>query len=256
MNSRQKSSPFIMESMIDGVAWIVFNRPEQRNAISLEMWEEIPRALTRSRTAGARVVVFRGEGGAFASGADLAELAKLKTPEDARRLWTSIRSALNAVATFELPTIAMISGPCMGGGCLLASSCDFRFADPSARFCVPVAQLGITLDEDSIARLMTLVGRGVASEMLLTSAILTADRAEKVGLINLLVTADNLPNTVFFTCEQIKRNSAEAVGYLKRSIARIAARGSRTEDQTAIVNSYLSEDFRARVAQALGLKRD
>jgi enoyl-CoA hydratase len=216
------------------------------------MWDELPMLMQRCVDAGADAIVIRGEAGSFAAGADLMELAQLSTTQQATEHWNSIRNSLNAIAAFPLPTIAMIVGPCMGGGCLLAAACDLRFAEPGAKFSVPVAQLGITLDEANIARLISLVGRGIASEMLFTSKILTAERAQRIGLINEVVPSEDLIAVVQNAADQLKRNSSGAIAQLKQSIARVCERGPQLdEDQTSVAGSYMSEDFRRRVAKVV-----
>lgn len=241
----------IEATLDEEIGWITLNRPQLRNAISREMWDNIPRALQSLKDAGARVVIFRGEGDAFASGADLAELSSLDSKEKAKEHWMSIRDALNAVAAFELPTIAMIVGPCMGGGCLLAVACDMRFCDTTARFSVPVAQLGIFLDEDNIVRLVDLVGRGVAAELLFSGNVISASRAREVGLVNAMLPVVQLDGVVTGMAEDIKRSVDSSVIQIKRALATICQRGRVEEDQGSIIASYLSDDFRARVARAL-----
>jgi enoyl-CoA hydratase len=233
------------------IGWIVLNRPQVKNAISREMWEAIPRALRSLQEAGARVVIFRGEGESFAAGADLAELSKIDSKETARDHWLAIRDSLNAVASFELPTIAMIVGPCMGGGCLLAAACDMRFCEPNARFSVPVAQLGIALDHDNIARLISIMGKGIAEEMLFTGNIMSASRAQAVGLVNGMVPVAGLDRAVMSVAEEIKRSSPTSIKQIKTAIADVCQRGRVEQDQEPLVASYLSDDFRTRVAKAL-----
>lgn len=237
---------------LDGeIGWIVLNRPQFRNAISLQMWDSIPRALSSLKEAGARVVVFRGEGEAFASGADLTELSLLDSPEKALEHWMSIRLALNAVANFELPTIAMVVGPCMGGGCLLAAACDLRYCDSTARFSVPIAQLGIWLDGDNVARLVSLVGRSVATEMLFSANVIAASRAQDIGLVNGMVPVVQLDRVVTAMAENIIRNVPASITQSKRAIAAICQQGRVEEDQESVVASYLSDEFRTRVTRAL-----
>lgn len=244
----------IATSLDDGIGWITINRPSVRNALSRQMWDAVPKALGELHRDGARVVIFRGEGDCFSAGADLAELAAIATPSEARALWTSIRGALNAVALFELPTIAMIVGSCMGGGCLLACACDMRFCDASARFAIPVAQLGIKLDQDSIARLINIVGRGVASELLLTASTISSEQAAAVGLVNRISPMPQLEKYVLGIANDIKRNSPASIAQTKRAIAQICQRGRVEEDQESVIAGYLSDEFRERVGKALSRK--
>lgn len=238
----------------DSIGWININRPSARNALSRQMWDALPSALASLQREGARVVIFRGEGDCFSAGADLTELAELNTVEAAREHWGSIRNALNAVATFELPTIAMIIGSCMGGGCLLACACDMRFCDASARFSIPVAQLGITLDEDNLARLINVVGRGAASELLFTAGTISSGHAEAMGLVNSVVPMPQLEKLITGIATDIKRNSPASIIQTKRAMAQICQRGRVEEDQASVVASYLSDEFRQRIGKALSRK--
>lgn len=247
-NSKSKDQPEFSFAVEEEVGWIVFNRPQVRNAISREIWDAIPGALNELQTQGARLIVFRGEGGAFAAGADLSELTTLKTEQEAAEHWGSIRRALNAVASCEIPTIAKVNGPCMGGGCLLALACDLRFGADDVVMSVPIAQLGIQLDHDNIERLIAVVGRGIASEMLFTGAEVRAQRAMQIGLLNGYDT--DLPAAV----KHIKRNSSASIRAAKCAITQICQRGRVDDDQGPVVASYLSEDTQQRVARALSRK--
>jgi enoyl-CoA hydratase len=241
----------ILTQVEQQIGWLSLNRPAMRNAISKSMWDSIPAAITAMRAEGARVVIFQGEGGAFAAGADLTELQGLRTDSEARDHWLSIRTALNAVAACELPTIAMIQGACMGGGCLLAAACDLRLCEPSASFSVPVAQLGIILDDDNISRLLSLVGRGGAAEMLLTAGVIDASRAEQLGLVNRVVPPQDLKAETVRTALRILANADGALRHTKRAIMNLSNGLAGGQSQSAMIASYLSDEFRKRVSGAL-----
>jgi enoyl-CoA hydratase/carnithine racemase len=241
----------ILRRVENKVGWIGLNRPSTRNAISKTMWEELPSALTALQNEGARVIVFEGEGDVFCAGADLVELQALNSKDAAREHWLAIRNALNMVARFELPTIAMIHGPCMGGGCLLACACDLRYCSSEARFSVPVAQLGILLDDDNIARMISLIGRGFTAEMLFTAAPIDARRAELMGLVNASVATGDLRETVLEAAAGIVRNVPGAMAKTKRRINALSDVLVAEQDQTPMIESYLSDEFRSRVSKAL-----
>lgn len=241
----------IKAAVTDEVGLIRIDRPDFRNALSRAMWDEIPASLAKVRRAGAKVIVITGGAEAFAAGADLTELELIQTEEQARAAWTSIHGALNAVASCELPVIAQISGPCMGGGCLLAIACDLRYCEPGAKFTIPVAQLGIVLDAGNVARLASLVGRGVAAEMLMTACALDAHSAERVGLVNKVFPADDLATFVAGIASQIKANNGDSIRAAKRDLARIVKQASGDEDHSEVIASYLSPDFSLRVGKAL-----
>ena len=157
---------FIRYELKELVGLVFIDRPEFRNALSTAMWRALPVVLDSLKTSGARAIVLGGAGGAFASGADLTELKELRTSEQANEFWSAIEDCLNFVSNFSLPVVAMIDGACVGGGCLLASACDLRYASERATFAVPVARLGIILDDASIARLVSILGDSFTRQML------------------------------------------------------------------------------------------
>jgi enoyl-CoA hydratase/carnithine racemase len=210
------------------------------------MWNEIPSALERFRHDGARVIAFTGMGTSFASGADLFELEKIETEADARDQWLSIKKSLDFVWRFPLPTIAMVNGPCIGGGCLLSLACDMRFAAENAIFGIPVAKLGIVLDDENIFRLTRLVGQSLAAEMLFSAGTISGARALDAGLVNELLSPEKLENQVFAVARMIAATSQQSIEASKRSLHRADESGC-AGNESEVVGSYLSDDFRNRI---------
>jgi len=126
-------------------AHLVLNRPEKRNALNGVMWAAIPGLLAEAAADdGVRVLVLRGAGGAFAAGADISEFEQVyATPDSAAAYSRSIAEALDALAAFAKPTLAMIDGACVGGGCGLALACDLRFAAQGSKFGITPGKLGL-----------------------------------------------------------------------------------------------------------------
>ena len=143
----------------------------------------------------------------------------------------------------------------MGGGCLMAMACDLRYAASTARFSIPVGKLGIVLDDSNILRLMSLVGPAIASELLYTGMSISAADAEAVGLINRALDISELPQFVNEVCNSICENGQASVFEAKCSIARILSHAhpegalASFDDQSRVVESYLSHDFQARISQ-------
>lgn len=248
-------SSFINHYSKDGVGFIVFNRPESKNAITTDMWRSIPDLLDVFCRNQCSVIVLKGNGGVFAAGADLLELEALNTVQDAEDSWNAISNALMAVAECPVPTLAAIDGPCMGGGCLLSIACDFRYSTERSKFSVPIAKLGIVLDDGTIARLVALVGAGTAREMLLRAHVIDATQALRVGLINQCVDSlAELDALVEKATSEIVENSATSIEAARSSVNRICGLNvfPSVEDPSRIVESYLSADFRKRIAKALG----
>jgi enoyl-CoA hydratase/carnithine racemase len=233
-------------SLSDQIGLIRLNRPQFHNAISRSMWNEIPGALDRLQQDGAKVILFTGTGSSFASGADLFELEKIETETNARDQWLSIKQSLDYLWRFPLPTIAMINGPCIGGGCLLSLACDMRFAVENAIFAVPVAKLAIILDDENVFRLSRLVGQGMAAEMLFSASTISGARALAAGLVNSVLPPGELDNHVLSTARMIVANSQQSIQASKRSLRRAVESGC-TGNEQEVVGSYLSDDFKNRI---------
>ncbi len=255
MPERANLTEPIYTELSGSAGYIIINRPESQNAMTKTMWDSIVPALNDLKSLGANVIVIKGMGTAFCAGADLNELAQIEGEEAATAQWDSIKYALDELKAFALPTVAMINGACMGGGCLLAMACDLRYAAKAARFSIPVARLGIVLDDANILRLISLVGPAVASEMLYTGVSISSAEAEMVGLINRALDPEDLPLYINEICNAIGENGPASIFETKCSIARILSHAhpegalASFDDQSRVVESYLSEDFQARIRQ-------
>ena len=170
------------------LAWITFNRPERRNAVSMEMWQALPELVTRvAEDNDLRALLIRGAGEeAFISGADISQFGTVRS--DAVTTGEYDRAtghALASLATLEKPVIAMIQGICFGGGCSVAVMCDLRLGADDARFCIPAARLGIAYPvERGVERLVHIAGTPNATEILLTARVYNAEEAYHMGLVN------------------------------------------------------------------------
>jgi len=158
-------------------------RPERRNAIDHRSLDELHDGVRQAAESGLRALVLTGAENQFCSGADLKELEDLSFTE-------ALRRALDDLAGLPFPTVAAISGACMGLGLQLAVSCDLRLATPDARFAVPVAKLGLMVDHWTVQRLALGVGHSTARWMMLTAEQVTAQRAFELGFIHVLVEPD------------------------------------------------------------------
>jgi enoyl-CoA hydratase len=169
-----------------GVAVVTLDRPEARNAINLEVVNELHAALeTLGRDETLRVLILTGAGrAAFASGADIRELRERRADDALRGINSSL---FLAVERFPLPTIAAVNGYALGGGCELALACDLRVAGESSRFGQPEVGLGIIPAAGATYRLPRIIGAGRARELVLTGRIIDADEALAIGLVNRLV---------------------------------------------------------------------
>lgn len=210
------SSPIRVEQE-GAVATIVLARPEVRNAINLDMVEAMHHALGALEPRDdVHALVIRGEGGkAFASGADIAEL------RDRRRddAWRAINGALFArVERFPRPTVAAVTGFCLGGGCELALACDFRVAGASSRFGQPEVNLGIMAAAGGTRRLPALVGLAHARRLLYSGAVVDAVEALRIGLVDQVVPDEQVGAAVAALLAPILAAAPEAVRWTKAAM--------------------------------------
>jgi enoyl-CoA hydratase/carnithine racemase len=177
----------ILVARQDGIATITLNRPSQRNAMSHGMWQEVGRVCRELEgDDGVRVVILRGAGDeAFSAGANIKEFEELRSDSAKARRWSqAVEAAIEELAALSKPSIALIKGYCVGGGCELASFADLRIASESARFGVPAARLGISIGYHEMRRLVQLLGPGNTSYLLLSARNLDAQEALRIGLVN------------------------------------------------------------------------
>ena len=177
------------------IAEIFLNRPDKLNALNAEVWQGIVELFGQ---AGAddevKVVILRSSAPrAFAAGADISEFPIVHaTAESAGAYHDKIRTAYDAIATLNKPTIAMVRGVCFGGGCAIALNCDLRYADTTSRFCIPPARLGIAYSLLETKRLSDLIGPSRAKEMLMGAKVIDAQEALSIGLATRLFEPDEL----------------------------------------------------------------
>ena len=179
----------------DGIAIVVLNKPGSHNAISLRMYKRIPEVFDAlDADSAVKVVVVRGAGTrSFASGADISEFEEVRGSAAAAKAYNEhVANAEHALKRFTKPTIAMVHGYCIGGGCGLALACDLRFADERSRFGITPAKLGLVYSLESTKRLVDVVGPSRAKWILFSGQHVYADDALRLGLVDDLVPADDL----------------------------------------------------------------
>ena len=175
----------------DGIVQIRLNRPERLNALGMEMTVALAHAIADAIASHARVLLVRGTGRAFCAGADLKER---RTMDEATRLKhnRAINSAVDALAAAPMPTIAVINGLALGGGCEIALACDFRIAADDIQIGLTEARIGAIPGAGGTQRLPRLIGAARALELMLLGEPVSARRAEEIGLVSAAVAADEL----------------------------------------------------------------
>lgn len=191
------------------------DRPEVRNAIDQATIDEL-HALCAELEADPRILILTGEGGVFASGADIAQLRE-RTADDARAGINT--NAFLRVKQLPMPVIAAIDGWALGGGAELAFAADIRIATPGARFGNPETGLGIIAGAGASWRLREIVGEGRASELLLTGRIIDGAEALSIGLVTSVHEPDDLLDAAHAIADRIAANEPRATQWTKRAIA-------------------------------------
>lgn len=184
--------PAVLLEVADDVATLIIDRPEARNAISIETMSLMETALDKLEAAPPSVVVVRGSGDrVFVSGGDLKDLADLRTLDQAAAMSRRMRSVLDRFARLTSLTIAAINGHAIGGGAEVALACDLRIAADHVLIAFSQSQLAIMPAWGGIERLTTTVGRSQALSLLLTPRRLTAPEALAVRLVDEVVARDS-----------------------------------------------------------------
>jgi len=224
------------------IGWLVFNNPERRNAVSLDMWQAIPEVLGDFGADDAiRVVVLAGAGDkAFVSGADISQFEKLRSTAETVAHYDEIgEKAQTRLKNFDKPVIAMIRGYCIGGGLNIANLCDLRIAADDARFGIPAAKMGLGYRASSMKNLIDIVGKAAALEIMITARQFSAEEAKQMGLVHQVVPVAELEKTTREYCDMIAANAPLTM----RSAKRIIREVSRNDYDAAACQAWVKECF-------------
>jgi enoyl-CoA hydratase/carnithine racemase len=230
------------------VGFIVFDYKERRNAISYDMWVDIPRAVNElARDPSIRVVVLRGEGDvAFISGADISEFERTRSGEAAARYDAANERAFQSLSGLDKPLIAMIHGFCIGGGVAIALLADFRYAADDAVFAIPAAKLGLGYPASGLKSLMQVVGLSAAKEIFFTARRFNAKEAFERRLLNEVKPKAELEAFVKDVASKIGDNAPLTIRAAKiamRELTRSASERDVARIETSIKACYDSEDY-------------
>ena len=243
---------------IDGpIATVTLARTAARNALTWEMYDALVEACDAVPTAGARVVIIRGSDGAFSSGTDIAQFDQVRSGADGVAYERRLAHVIERLEAVEVPTIASIDGPAVGGGCALAVACDLRIAADTARLGVPVARtLGNCLSVENLARLVDLVGQGRALELMFTGRLVPAAEALAWGLVHRVVPAADLDAATRTLAGELASRATSTVATTKAMLRRLRAarRPAPGDCDDLIAACYASADFREGVT-AFAAKR-
>ena len=238
----------VVASVKDGVASVVVERPEAKNAMSFATYDALKLACWRFNDDPAiRVVTFRGGGKAFAARTDISEFLAFRTGEDGVDYEAMLEASLKAVEAIKVPTIAVIEGHAVGGGLMLAQACDIRIAAPDARFGVLVVRtLGNCLAARNLARLAGEFGGPRVCRMIYPAELIDAEEARSAGFLAKIVEREALDEAVAALCRQIAAYAPVALRTAKEQFRRLA-RGVQ-DDRDLMEASYASADFHEGLA--------
>jgi len=231
------------------VGHLMFNNPERRNAVSLDMWEAAAKILDGfARDSNVRVVVVSGAGGkAFVSGADISRFGDERATEEAiARYNAMVEKANTTFYEFPKPTIAMIRGYCIGGGVGLAVCCDLRICSDNSRFAVPAAKLGLGYGFTGIKRLSDLVGPAFAKEIFFTARQFDAEEARAMGLVNRVVPDAELEDYVRNYADTIAANApltVDAVKYIVGQVVKDESQRNLARAAEMVKKCFESKDY-------------
>lgn len=184
-------SEVVTYEVVDGVAVVTIDRPEVRNALSREVFEQLPRQAARAaEDDAAGAVLVRGVDGNLSSGLDVSMMGELAAEVD-HAFIAQLQDAFTAFEDLDKPTVALIEGWCLGGGIQLAAACHVRLVAPTARISVLERRWGLVPDLGGTWRLPRLVGQGRATELILTARTVDAEEALAIGLAEVAVGGDD-----------------------------------------------------------------
>jgi enoyl-CoA hydratase len=248
----------IVTEKVDRAFVITLNRPDKLNALNIELLQEVKSAVLSVQTdQEVRAIIITGSGSkAFAAGADIAEFANFNV-EQGSSMSRDGQEVMNSLETSSKPVIAAVNGFALGGGCELAMACHFRIASENAKFGQPEVNLGLPPGYGATQRLAQIVGKGVALEMLLTAKTIDANEAYRIGLVNSVVSQDELMATCLKTVSKISGKSPEAMDAVIQCVDDLY---NKTNDGfeseiNAFGTAFGSKDFKEGTTAFLGKQK-
>ena len=232
----------------DGVAYVSFNRPQARNALTFAMYERLAEICNNANDdRSIRAILMTGAGDkAFAAGTDISQFRTFDKEQDALDYEARIDRVMTAIERCRVPTVAAIHGACTGGGASIAACCDLRIASRTMKYGFPVARtLGNCLSMASYSRLVYLVGPSLVKDIVFRARLIEADEALAKGLINEL--CDDQASLVS-RAEEITRLVAShaplTLQATKEALLRLRPSIAHGEGNDLVLMCYMSQDFR------------
>jgi enoyl-CoA hydratase/carnithine racemase len=239
----------MIEILSEGpLARLRIRRPEKKNAFTEAMWRQLLAACDGWTTADARprVLLVEGEAGAFCAGADIEELATLMhDPAALAHNNAVVAQAQQALQALPFPTVALVDGPCFGGGFGLAAACDFRLGTPRSSFAVTPARLGLLYSVEDTRRVLALLGPSRTRRLLLRGERLDAATALAWGVLDAIVEPDALPATGAAWAADLARQSPTSMAGIKDTLALLSGPpgGDEAGVRAAFDAAFTGPDF-------------
>jgi methylmalonyl-CoA decarboxylase len=218
VRDRQATKPLIRVDYAAGIGTIAFDHYAKRNSLSAALIADVIAAFERLKAQRARVVVLRSAcaGPVWSAGHDIAELPKANL--DPLPYSDPLEQLLRAVKAFPAPVIAMVHGSVWGGACDLIMACDIVIADETSTFAITPAKLGLPYNMAGLLNFMARVPLTIVKEMFFTAEPIGAERAEHIGIVNMIVPAAELESRTYAMARTIATRSAAAIAACKAAI--------------------------------------
>lgn len=241
----------------NGIGQVVFDRPEARNAMTWEMYDQLGAICEKiAADRSLKVVTFRGAGGeAFVAGTDIEQFRAFKSGEDGLAYEKVIDARIGALEALPVPTVAIVDGWAIGGGLAITAACDFRIATPEARFGIPIARtLGNCLSIANTARVVAHFGVGRAKRMLMLAEVLTAQEARDCGFVAEIAAKETLDERAGILVSKLASNAPVTMRVVKEATRRILNH-NLPEGSDLVAKTYGSRDFKIGVEAFLAKQK-
>ena len=201
-----------------GLAIITIHRPQAKNALTANMWDQLAKiALQVLGNPKNKVLILRGSGENFTAGSDIKEFNSISL-EKAEEAFVHMEKTISTIEHLPIPTIGVINGPAMGAGLELALACDIRIGSEKAKLGIPVGKLGITLNNKFAQRLVQLLGPSTTKDLVFTGRMFKAEEAFKIGLLNYLVAEKDLNKFMIRMGKLVAGMSPDSLIAVKQSV--------------------------------------
>jgi enoyl-CoA hydratase/carnithine racemase len=252
-------SETVLVARDSAIATVTLNAPEKLNALDLATWTKLGEAIAAlSADDSFRCVILRGAGDkAFAAGADISEFSTARKNSKISKVYGErVAAAMQAVMDCRHPTVALIRGACVGGGLEVAACCDIRICGETSRFGVPIKRLGLVMAHGELSKLVALVGRAAALEILLEGRVFGAAEAKEKGLVTRIVPDAEVEKEAYAAARRIAEGAPLAARWHKKFINRLLDPRPWSEaEKDEGFACYDTEDFQEGV-EAFLAKRD